>query len=213
LTLVGAARDIGPVFVQHGYVFLFPFRRGEGPSVNQGDFIGDLLEREESTKGIAARKHLQFILLGTDHMNDSLASLEFLKRLSQVDVHRIAVIGHSFGGQLTLLEAAHDHIVRAAVTFGAAASSWNDSDEVRTSLLEAVDRIGSPVLLIHTANDYSVDPGRAMASELARLSKPYGLKIYPPVGKSSSEGHNFLYSNVFLWESDVFQFLQDNLRP
>jgi dienelactone hydrolase len=213
LTLVGAARDIGPVFAQHGYVFLFPFRRGEGPSANQGDFIGDLLAREESTKGIAAKKHLQFVLLVTDQMNDSLASLAFLKGLPQVDVHRIAVVGHSFGGQLTLLEAARDHVVRAAVTFGAAASSWNDSEEVRTSLREAVDRIDAPVMLIHTANDYSLDPGRAMASELARLSKPYGLKIYPPVGKSPSEGHNFLYSNVCLWEGDVFQFLQDNLRP
>jgi hypothetical protein len=30
LTLVDAAQAIGPVFARHGYVFLFPFRRGEG---------------------------------------------------------------------------------------------------------------------------------------------------------------------------------------
>jgi dienelactone hydrolase len=212
LTLVEAAQALGPVFAQHGYVFLFPFRRGEGPSADQGDFIGDLLEREESTKGIAAKKHLQLILLSTDHMDDSLASLAFLKGHPQVDVHRIAVIGHSFGGQLTLLEAARDHIVRAAVTFSAAAASWDGSEEVRASLLEAIDRIGAPVLLIHTANDYSIAPGRALASEFGRLSKPCTLKIYPPIGKSPSEGHNFLYANVPLWERDVFQFLKDNLQ-
>jgi dienelactone hydrolase len=129
-----------------------------------------------------------------------------------VDVHRVAVIGHSFGGQLTLLEAARDHAVRAVVTFGAAAGSWDGSEEVRTSLLDAVDGIAAPVLLIHTANDYSVASGQALASEFARLSKPYALKIYPPIGESPSEGHNFLYSNVPLWERDVFQFLKDNLR-
>src|SRR5690348_1679890 len=66
LTLVGAARIIGPVFARHGYALLFPFRRGEGPSADQGNFIGDLLGREESSKGIEARKRLQSILLETD---------------------------------------------------------------------------------------------------------------------------------------------------
>ena len=212
LTLVEAAQAIGPVFAQHGYVFLFPFRRGEGPSADQGNFIGDLLESEENTRGSAAKRHLQLILLNTDHMDDSLASLAFLKGHPQVDVHRIAIIGHSFGGQLTLMEAARDHTVRAVVTFGAAAASWEGSEEVRTSLLEAADRIGAPVLLIHSANDYSVAPGRALASEFVRLSKPCALKIYPPIGKSSSDGHNFLYTNVQLWDSDVFQFLKANLR-
>jgi dienelactone hydrolase len=212
LTLVEAAQAIGPVFAQHGYVFLFPFRRGEGPSADQGNFIGDLLESEERNKGSAARNHLQVILLNTDHMDDTLASLAFLKGHPQVDVHRVAIIGHSFGGQLTLLEAARDHTVRAVVTFGAAAASWNGSEELRTTLLEAVHRIGAPVLLIHTANDYSTAPGRALASEFARSSKPYALKIYPPVGTSPSEGHNFLYTDALLWERDVFQFLGDNLR-
>ena len=118
LTLSAAAQAIGPVFAKHGYVFLFPFRRGEGPSAGQGDFIGDLLEREENANGVAAKKHLQVILLSTDHLDDSLASLAFLRGLPQVDIHRIALIGHSFGGQLTILEAARDHSVRAAVTFG-----------------------------------------------------------------------------------------------
>jgi carboxymethylenebutenolidase len=213
LTLIAAAQAIGPVFARHGYVFLFPFRRGEGPSAHQGDFIGDLLEREKNSNGTAAKNQLQLILLRTDHLDDGLASLAFLKTLPNVDNHRIAVIGHSFGGQLTLLEAEHDHSVRAAVTFGAAAASWNGSEELRTTLLGAADRITVPVLLIHAANDYSVAPGHALAREFARLSKPYSLKIYPPIGNTSSEGHNFLYSNVSLWETDVFRFMGENMRP
>jgi dipeptidyl aminopeptidase/acylaminoacyl peptidase len=46
----------------------------------------------------------------------------YLKNLRIVGSHRIAVVGHSFGGQITLLEAEHDPTVRAVVTFGAAAN-------------------------------------------------------------------------------------------
>ena len=65
---------------------------------------------------------------------------------------------------------------------------------------------------MHAANDYSVAPGEAMSDELAGLSKPHVLKIYPPVGKSSKDGHNFLYTHVVLWEDDVFRFLDENVK-
>jgi dipeptidyl aminopeptidase/acylaminoacyl peptidase len=59
----------------------------------------------------------------TDHLDDATSGLLFLKNLPEVDARRVAVAGHSFGGQLTLLEAEHDPAIRAAVTFGAAAGS------------------------------------------------------------------------------------------
>jgi pimeloyl-ACP methyl ester carboxylesterase len=82
--------------------------------------------------------------------------------------------------------------------------SWDGSAELRARLLAAVGKITVPVLLIHTANDYSVTPGKSMAAEFARLSKPRELKLYPPVGQTASDGHNFLYTDVALWEEDVF---------
>jgi len=212
LTITATARILGPVFARHGYVFLHPFRRGEGLSANQGPFIGDLLQQEELTGGEEARKHLQFVLLTTDHLSDGMASLVFLKAMTQVDRHRVAVAGHSFGGQITLLEAAHDPEVRAVVTFGAAAHSWGGSDEIRANMLDTIARISAPILILHAANDYSVAPGRAMDTELARLSKPHLLKIYPSVGESAKDGHNFLYTNVGLWEPDVFRFLDAHVK-
>jgi carboxymethylenebutenolidase len=212
LTITEAAQILGPVFVKHGYVFLYLFRRGEGLSAGQGAFIGDVLQREEAAKGEEARRHLQFVLMTTDHLDDASAGLSFVKNLPEVDPHRVAVAGHSFGGQLTMLEAERDPTVRAAVTFGAAANSWDSSAEIRARLLEAVDKITVPVLLMHAANDYSVTPGKSMAAEFARFSKPCVLKIYPPVGQTESDGHNFLYTDVALWEDDVFKFLDQNLR-
>jgi carboxymethylenebutenolidase len=212
LTITATARILGPVFARHGYVFLHPFRRGEGLSADQGPFIGDLLQREELTRGEDARKHLQFVLLTTDHLDDGMASLSYLKGLADVDPRRVAVAGHSFGGQITLLEAARDPAVRAVVTFGAAAHSWGESEETRANMLDAISRIGAPILILHAANDYSVAPGRAMDAELAGLSKPHLLKIYPTVGESATDGHNFLYTNVAIWESDVFRFLDEHVK-
>lgn len=83
----------------------------------------DVLQREKDTKGEKARKRLQFVLLTTDHLDDVTAGLLFLKNLPGVDSRRIAVVGHSFGGQLTLLAAERDTSLRAAVTFSAAAST------------------------------------------------------------------------------------------
>jgi len=211
LTLTAAAESIGPLFAAHGYVFLFPFRRGEGPSADQAPFIGDLLQHEENAAGIQAKKHLQLVLMCTDHLDDSMAGLSFLRGLREVDAHRIAVIGHSFGGGISILQAERAPTLRAIVTFGAAAASWDGSEELRARLLAAIDKIDTPVLLIHAANDYSTAPGRTMANELARLSKPHALKVYPPVGKSVSDGHNFIYTDVSLWNEDVFHFLQENL--
>lgn len=207
-----AAERLAPTFIKHGYAFLYLFRRGQGLSADQGFFMQDLLEGERGRKGEEAGKHLQFVLLTTDHLDDVTAGLRFLKSLPGVDSRRIAVVGHSFGGQLALLAAERDSSLRAAVTFSAAASSWEGSSEVRERMLRAVRKSTVPIMLLHAANDYSTAPGKAMAAELARLGKPHFLKVYPPVGKTADEGHNFVYTAIAEWEGDVFGFLDQYVR-
>jgi len=207
-----AAEKLGPIFVKHGYAFLYLFRRGQGLSADQGPFMQDVLQSEETARGKEARQHLAFVLMTTDHLDDVLAGLRFLKSLPSIDSHRMAMAGHSFGGQLTLLAAERDSSVRAAITFGAAAASWKNSSAVRERLLAAVRKTNSPIMLVHAANDYSTVPGKIMAEELDKLGKPHLLKIYPPVGKTPDDGHNFVYTAVGRWENDVFEFLDQQLR-
>jgi dipeptidyl aminopeptidase/acylaminoacyl peptidase len=169
----------------------------------------DLLKHEEEAKGKEARAHLQFVLMSTEQLDDVLASLAFLKNVPGIDPHRIAVAGHSFGGQLTLLAAERDLSVKAAVTFGAAAESWDRSPELRERLLTALRKTDAPIMLIHAENDYSTTAGRDLAAALEHLHKPHLLKIYPPVGKSADDGHNALYEAIPVWENDVFKFLDE----
>jgi dipeptidyl aminopeptidase/acylaminoacyl peptidase len=132
--------------------------------------------------------------------------------LPGIDSHRLAVAGHSFGGQLTLLAAEGDPSFRAAATSAAATDSWERSPELRERLFTAVRNTTAPIMLIHAANDYNTSAGRALDEELSRLHKPHLLKIYPPVGQTPDDGHNLLYEAISDWETDVFQFLDKNLR-
>jgi dienelactone hydrolase len=213
MTMKEAAETLAPVFVKHGYAFFYPCRRGHGLSADQGKFIQDSMQDEEAAKGIKARETLQFALLTGPQLEDTLAALSFLKTVPGIDARRIAVVGHSFGGQLTILAAERDIAVRAVVTFGAAANSWTKSPELQNRLLAAVKAANGPIMLIHAANDYDTTPGRDLAAELERRHKRFLLKIYPPVGKTPDEGHNLLYNSIPVWEGDVFKFLDDNVHP
>ena len=211
-TMAEAAANLAPVFLKHGYAFFYPCRRGQGLSADQAPFLQDVLQHEESAKGKEARQRLHYVLVTSEQLDDALAGLFFLKAAPGIDAKRVAVVGHSFGGVVTLLSGERDADIRAEVTFGAGANSWRLSDELRQRLLTAVGKTSAPVLLIHAANDYDTTPGTAIAAELDRLHKPHVLKIYPPLGKSSDDGHNLLYLAVPEWEPDVFQFLDANVK-
>jgi dienelactone hydrolase len=212
LPITEAAWKLAPLFLKHGYAFLYLFRRGQGLSADQGPFMHDTLQREEATNGKQPRQHLQFMLLITDHLDDVMAALSFLKAAPAIDAKRIAIVGHSFGGQLALLAAARANTVRTAVTFAAAAESWEGSPELRERLRAAADRTTAPVMLIQAANDYSTAPSQELAEEFRRLHRSYVLKIYPPVGRTADDGHNFLYLAIPQWEHDVFGFLDEHVK-
>jgi dienelactone hydrolase len=201
------APALGQVFARHGYLFLFLHRQGIGLSAGKGTADGDLMDRAFTAEGQEGRNRVQLQLLENDEMNEALAALAFLRSLPEVDAQRIAVAGHSFGGSLTLLLAARDSTPRAAVVYAGAAYSWERSPALRERLLAAAGKINCPVLLMHAANDYSTASGKALAEEMQRLGKPHELKMYPPVGKTAREGHNFLFRSTPTWEGDVFAFL------
>jgi dienelactone hydrolase len=202
---------LGATFAKHGYVFLYLYRRGAGLSATQGTNSGTLMSRALKERGQKGRNEVQLQLLDIE-LNDVIAGLDFLRARSDVDPRRVALAGHSFGGQLILLAAERHPNVRAAVAFGAAANSWDNSSLLQARLIAAVRRVSAPVFLIFAANDYSIAPGKALAAEMNRLGKTCTLEIYPAVGTTAAEGHDFVHRRVATWESDVFAFLAEHLR-
>jgi dienelactone hydrolase len=208
----GQSETIGPVFARHGYVCVFLFRRGVGPSTDQGSSAIDAMDREFAAHGQSARNTLQLELLEGRELTDARAALAFVRRLPDVDARRVAIVGHSFGGSLSVLMAEREPTLRAAVVFSATGYSWDRSPELRSRLLDAVRRTVVPFFFLHAENDYSTNSGKTLDAELGRLGKPHRLKIYPPVGRTPDEGHDFPLNSVAAWEPDVFAFLDPYLR-
>jgi dienelactone hydrolase len=203
---------MGPLFVKHGYLFLYLYRRGDGLSRGQGVASADQMDSVAATAGQAARNDLQLRLLEGDEMSDVLAGLAFLRARPDVQVGRLAVVGVSFGGSLTVLVAERDSALRAAVAFATSGYSWDRSPPLRARLLQAVDRTVVPIFFIHAANDYTIASGQTLGAEMTRLRKPNRVKIYPAVGSTPEEGHDFIDLGVRTWEADVFGFLDQHVR-
>jgi dienelactone hydrolase len=203
------AEKLGPVFARHGYVFLYLFRRGVGLSADQGANAVDLMN---AAHGQEARNALQLQLLENREMDDALSGLKFLRALTYVDARNVAAIGHSFGGSLTVLLAEREPNLRAVVVFSGAGYSFDRSPELRARLLAAIDHVAAPVFFIHAENDYSLSSGKVLDARREHIGKPHRLKIYPPIGHTVDDGHDFLHLGVNIWEPDVFAFLDENMR-
>jgi carboxymethylenebutenolidase len=206
------AELLGPLFARHGYVLLYLFRRGVGLSTGQGTNAVDLMNRASAARGQEARNALQLQLLQGREMTDALAALEFLRTLPEVSASRVGIVGHSFGGSLTILMAEREPGLRAVVIFSAAGYSFDRSPELRERLLAALSRLAAPTFFIHAANDYSLSSGKVLDARLEALDKPHRLKIYPPLGRTVDDGHDFLHLGVSTWEPEVFAFLDEHLR-
>jgi carboxymethylenebutenolidase len=171
-TMAEAAANLAPVFLEHGYAFFYLCRRGQGLSADQAPFLQELLQREEVDHGKEARQHLLFILVTTEQLDDTAAGLATLKATPGIDVRRIAIVGHSFGGVLTLLTTERDPSVRAEVTFCAGANSWQRSAELRERLLATVRKTSAPIMLINAASDYDTTPSSAIAASSTAFINP-----------------------------------------
>ena len=93
-----AFEALGPVFASHGWVFFGPYRRGQGRSAAAGPYIGDEIAAAIKKGGTPAGAATMVRLLETDHLDDQLAALTWLRAQKFVEPHRIAVAGTSFGG-------------------------------------------------------------------------------------------------------------------
>ncbi len=202
---------LGPVFATKGYIFLGLFRRGVSLSQGQGINSSILMDNALKERGQEGRNAIQLQQLETDQLQDMISGITFLRKRRDVDKKRIAIVGHSFGGSLSLLVAEHEPDLKAVVVFSAAGYSWDRSPQLRVRLIRAVKKISVPVIIIHAQNDYSVNPGYALDTVLNQLHKAHVLKIYSKFGKSANEAHNLIFGGIEMWKADVFKFLDEIL--
>src|SRR4029079_9304090 len=100
-----AANALGPVCAAHGWLFFMPFRHGQALSADAGPYIMDEIHAAGARDGRSAAAATMVRLLSTDHLDDQLAALAWLRASGLAQPDRIAVAGNSFGGIETVLGA------------------------------------------------------------------------------------------------------------
>jgi carboxymethylenebutenolidase len=212
------APDAGPqfgsvasIFVPAGHVVFAPVRRGHGHS--KGPYIVDVVQQTWATEGAEAAHRMAVHLLETEQLDDQLAGLAYVKQLAFVDPDRIAVAGCSYGGIQTLLSAEQDVGYKAAISISPAALSWAHNTFLQKRLLQSLQGINIPVLLLQPARDASLEPSRVLGAEAARLGKSLTTKVYPDTGPENERGHCFGgVKGMHVWAEDAKAFLATNLR-
>jgi len=197
---------LGPVFASHGWVFFGPYRRGQGLSASAGPYIGDQIAAAEKTGGVTAAAATMVRLLRTDHLDDQLAALAWLRKQSFIQPNRIAVAGNSFGGIETVLGVERGGYC-AGVDSAGGAQSWAEAPELQSLMTRAVRNAKAPIFFFQAANDFDLSPSKTLSAKMGEANKTYKLKIYPSYGDSPLDGHTFGYFGSDVWAEDVFGFL------
>jgi carboxymethylenebutenolidase len=208
---VTAANALGPVFASHGWLFFMPFRRGQALSADAGPYIMDEIHAAGARDGRAAAAATMVRLLTTDHLDDQVAALAWLRASGLAQPTRIAEAGNSFGGIETVLGAERGGIC-AAVDSAGGAASWAKTPDLRALMTRAVQNARVPIFFFQAENDHDLAPSRVLSAAMRDAGKPFELKIYPPYGSSSDEGHAFGYFGAAVWSADVFAFLDAHCR-
>ena len=198
---------IAPAFVERGWVFFAPYRRGQGLSAGAGPYIMDEISSARGRGGAAAAAETMTRLLATDHLDDQVAALDWLRTQSFVRSKAMATMGNSFGGIEAVLGAEQGGYC-AAVDAAGGAESWAEAPQLRALMTRAVTNATSPILFFQAANDFSIEPSRSLFAARRSAGKPAEIRIYPGFGRSAKSGHSFPYRGVEVWRDDVIAFLE-----
>ena len=184
-----------------GYSFFFPHRRGYGhsPGLSVAESIPAPLGSDAYDEQIVHRLD--------DELHDVMAAISAMRARPQIDSVKIAVSGSSRGGILSILAAAEDTDLRAAINFCGGARQWANHFRLREKMLKAASFLSQPIFLAQAANDFNPAATLELAEELARLGKDHDCQIYPPWGTSAAEGHLFELNGSAIWGPDVQRFL------
>jgi carboxymethylenebutenolidase len=192
----GDRRDEAVFYVPHGFVLFVPHRRGQGRSRDAGEYIGRISDRARVVDELVAQ---------TD---DVIAAVAYVRSLPFVDAARVAVVGCSFGGIVSLFAAERGTGIEAVVNFAGGAMMWASTPELQVRMKQAARAARVPVLFLQAENDFDTTPSRVLSEEMRSAGKPARVRIFPPNGSTHREGHHLCYgSPAPAWGEEVLSFL------
>ena len=181
----GEACSLAAYFVSKGYAFFAPIRRGYSPSTGTyfsewNDFIKSMVPVPDSALFTMAMQNEAF---------DVIDAVHFLQTPNNygVDANRIAIIGHSLGGIVTLFTNENDLGQKTAVSIAGDSESWcGGGQTMRDALFNAVDHAKSPIYFFEPRNDVATNPTIELSHEAGLRHERYAASIFGEVVDSKT---------------------------
>lgn len=208
----GQQCEMAAYFTSKGFAFFVPHRRGHGLST--GTYYTDFLDliclrSDQNPFGICGRVGNNGVLL--DYLQDQTfevaQAISYMSSLKNsagrriVNPNKIAIMGHSFGGIVTLLNNRILTNHQAAVNIAGASESWDyfdgddetDGDNTPDSsasiryLKDAARDANKPIFFFEPKNDVSIRPTVVLSKVAGDHSERYQAAIYGPVPPDPGE--------------------------
>lgn len=196
---------VGEMLSRSGYVVVVPERRGYGKS--DGPTFSETVGEDRGPR---------FVMRVQEETDDMLAVVEFVKTLPYADTNRIAVMGWSFGGIVSVLGASRSTAFRAVVDQAGAALTWDHSPAMQAALKEAAGKIRIPLLGMVAKNDRTTESVKAVVREAEKHGVTAKFIEYPAFKPQDAggvaPGHMIFGREGWqVWEGDVKEFLGSQL--
>jgi carboxymethylenebutenolidase len=196
---------LGKMLNRAGYAVLVPERRGYGRS------DGEIWWQE------AGNDQARVILRLQAETDDVLAGAEYLRTLPYIHTNRLAIMGWSFGGVVTMLATARSTAFIAAVDQAGGALTWDRNSHMRQALIGAAANSATPTMFMVAKNDRTTSSITTLADIFKKRNIPHQLIIYEPFTPAqaarAAPGHALFSSQgASLWEKDVVAFLDRYLK-
>lgn len=189
----------GAYFAKLGYVVIVPHRRGHGKST------GKYLD-EYCTDGSGACK-MKYLRKQLDDVKKAIAFAKGYEVDGKkvFDGKHMALMGHSFGGIVTMFLNQEDVGHQAAVNLSGASQSWEGNDDARAQMKTAAREAVKPVYYLEPLNDHSIEPTFYLAEVAGKACRVYQTAIFPTVD-ANDDGDTNMEDYKGDWDHDGKDF-------
>ncbi len=165
--------------------------------VAKGYIYFEIDNRGSSNRGVDFEKAI-YRAMGGPEVADQKAGAEYLKTLSFVDPHKIAIYGWSYGGYMTMKQLEADPGLYAAGIAVAPVGRWELYDTfyterymgrpqtdaaayAKSSTVTDVGKVADPLLLVHGMSDDNVvfTNSTEIIAQLQQDKVPFEMMLYP----------------------------------
>ncbi|HKW02966.1 MAG TPA: alpha/beta fold hydrolase [Vicinamibacterales bacterium] len=200
---------VGNMLSSAGYLVVVPERRGYGKSDGR-------TFNEEVGTDVGAR----MIARLEAEADDVIAAIAYAGTIDGADMDRLALVGFSQGGSVSIRVASKRPNVRALVDQAGGSLTWPRSPDLQKALTGWAKTLKMPVLCMDAANDATTDAVKAVCDAAHRAGgAETHVTIYPAFTPASNPdniapGHLIFApgAGVAIWRQDLVTFLNAHTR-